>query len=238
VSIAALVVAFGVMFAFHQDLLHWLQRPLPDDQILVTLAVSEAFFTVVKVSAYAALVVALPIWLYQFYAYIIPAVGEQPRRKMLMVVAAISALFFVGAAFGYFLVLPIALEWLQSFGDDLFATQLRAQDYYSFVSMFVLASGLMFELPMAMMGLAMLGVVKAGSFIRQWRIAVVAIAVVAAALPGGDPFSMMLLMAPQLLLYAIGIWLAKTFGRDAPWDRTDDETGTAGGTSPPATPVQ
>lgn len=235
VSIAALVVAFGVMFAFHQDVLAWLQRPLPGDQILVTLAVSEAFFTVVKVSAYAALVVSLPIWFYQFYAFIIPAVGEQPRRKMLLAVAAISALFFVGAAFGYFLVLPVALEWLQSFGDDIFATQLRAQDYYSFVSMFVLASGLMFELPVAMLGLARLGIVQADVYVRHWRVAVVIIAVVAAALPGGDPFSMMMLMAPQLLLYVLGIWLAKTFGREAPWNRTDDDASPAGGTTPPAT---
>lgn len=222
ISVAALIAAFALTFAFHQHLLSWLQRPLPDDQVLVTLAVSEAFFTVVKISAYAALIVALPIWLYHLYAFIIPAVSEQPRRKMLVSVAAISALFFVGAAFGYFLVLPVALDWLQSFGDDLFATQLRAQDYYSFVSMFVLASGLMFELPVAMLGLARMGIVKYRVYIDHWRVAVVIIAVVAAALPGGDPFSMLMLMAPQVILYALGIWLAKTFGRPAPWSLDED----------------
>ncbi len=236
VSIGALVLAFIVMYAFHKDLMSWLQRPLPGDQVLVTLAVSEAFFTVVKVSAYAALIVALPIWLYQLYAFIIPAVGEQPRRKMLVVVAGISSLFFVGAAFGYYIVLPVALKWLQSFGDGLFATQLRAQDYYSFVSMFVLASGLMFELPVAMLGLARLGIVQAGVYLRHWRVAVVIIAVVAAALPGGDPFSMMMLMAPQLVLYAFGYWLARTFGREAPWNRTSEETTVADGTTTSSPP--
>ncbi len=235
VSIAVLVVSFGVMFAFHQEVLSWLQRPLPGDQILVTLAVTEAFFTVVKVSAYAALLVSLPFWLYQFYAFIIPAVDDQPRRKMLLIVAAISSLFFVGAAFGYFLVLPVALEWLQSFGDDIFATQLRAQDYYSFVSMFVLGSGLMFEMPVAMVGLARLGIVQAEVYKKNWRIAVVLIAVVAAALPGGDPFSMLMLMVPQLLLYVLGYWLAKTFGREAPWNRTENDASPAGGATPPAT---
>lgn len=232
VSIAVLVVAFGVMFAFHQDVLSWLQRPLPGDQVLVTLAVTEAFFTVVKVSAYAALIVSLPFWFYQFYAFIIPAVDDQPRRKMLVIVAAISGLFFVGAAFGYYLVLPVALEWLQSFGDDLFATQLRAQDYYGFVSMFVLGTGLMFELPVAMLGLARIGIVQADVYKKNWRIAVVIIAVVAAALPGGDPFSMLMLMAPQLLLYVLGYFLAKIFGREAPWNRTDDESSSGDGAAP------
>lgn len=219
VSLAALVVAFGVLYAFHGTVMRFLQRPLPDDQVLVTLGVSEAFFTVLKVTLACAFIVALPVWLYQAYAYIVPAVGDQPRRRMLLTVAGIAGLFLAGAAFGYFLVLPIALKWLQSFGNDLFANQLRASEYYGFVTTFTLASGLMFEIPIAMLGLARLGIVQAGTYIRQWRTATVLIAVVAALLPGGDPLSMILLMVPQIALYGLGIWLARAFGQPAPWSR-------------------
>jgi len=223
VCAGALVLAFIAMYIIHEPLMEFLKRPLPDEQPgLVTFAVSEAFFTVLKVSAYAALIVALPIWLYQLYAFIIPAVGDQSRRRMLITVAGISALFLAGAAFGFFIVLPVAVDWLLSFGDDLFVNQLRAADYYSFVSMFTLASGLMFEVPIAMAGLAMMGIVQADFYTRNWRFAVVIIAFLAAALPGGDPMSMMLLMAPQIILYAVGVWLARLLGRDAPWKEWSD----------------
>lgn len=179
----------------------------------------RGFFTVLKVVSACAVIVALPVWLYQAYAYVIPAVAEQPRRRMLLTVGGIAGLFLLGAAFGYLLVLPVALKWLQSFNNNLFVSQLRASEYYGFVTTFTLSSGLMFEIPIAMMGLARLGVVQAATYVRQWRLAVVIIAVVAALLPGGDPMSMILLMVPQVGLYILGIWLAKRFGQPAPWTR-------------------
>lgn len=235
-SLVSLVVVFGGLFAFYKPVMRFLERPLPNDQALITLSVSEPFFTVVKVIFACAVVVALPIWLYQLYAYVVPAVGEQPRRRMLLTVAAISSLFLVGAAFGFFLVLPIALEWLQSFGGDLFVNQLRANEYYSFVTVFTFASGLLFEIPVAMLGLARLGLVQARTFVTHWRAAVVTIAVVAALLPGGDPVSMILLMVPQVLLYGLGIVLAKRFGNPAPWSR--EAWADAASASEPSPPTQ
>lgn len=217
ISLVSLVVIFGGLFAFHGWLLDFLEGPLPGDQVLVTLAVSEPFFTVVKVVLACTVIAAMPIWLYHAYAYVVPAIGAQSRRRMLLSVAGIAGLFLAGAAFGFFVVLPVALEWLQSFGEDLFVSQLRASEYYSFVTTFVFASGLMFEIPIAMMALARLGLVQARVFVTQWRWAVVVIAVLAALLPGGDPMSMILLMVPQLLLYALGVALAKRFGQPAPW---------------------
>lgn len=219
VSLVALVWAFAGLYAIHGPLLRFLAEPLPGDQRLITLGVSEGFFTVLKVVSACALIVALPVWLYQAYAFVIPAVAEQPRRRMLLTVGGIAGLFLLGAAFGYVLVLPVALKWLQSFNNNLFDSQLRASEYYSFVTTFTLSSGLMFEIPIAMMGLARLGVVQAGTYARQWRLAIVIIAVVAALLPGGDPMSMILLMVPQIGLYIVGIWLAKRFGQPAPWTR-------------------
>jgi sec-independent protein translocase protein TatC len=219
VSVVALVVAFAAMYAVHDQLIDALRWPLPDDRPLVTLSPTEPFFTVLKVSFWAAILLALPVWLYQLYAFVIPAVAEQPRRRMLTVVAGVSGLFAGGVAFGYFVVLPVALEFLLDFGDDVFETQVRAGEYFGFVTTLLLAAGFLFELPVAMLALARLGVVTANQFRRQWRVAIVVIAILAAILPGGDPLSMILLMIPQIVLYQVGIWLARAFGGPPVWER-------------------
>jgi sec-independent protein translocase protein TatC len=219
-SVVALVVAFGVAYAFYQQLFDFLAEPLPgDNRQLVTLSPTEGLFTVLKVCFWAALLAALPVWLYQLYAFVIPAVAEQPRRKMLVIVAGLSILFIGGAAFGFFVVLPVALSFLLGFGGDLFTNDLRAGEYYGFVTSLMFGTGLMFEVPIAMLAFARLGVVTARTYVRQWRIALVVIAVIAALLPGGDPVSMLLLMAPQIALYALGVWLAKMFGQPPAWRR-------------------
>lgn len=221
VALAALGVAFGLAYGFRDRLLDFLRAPLPEDfDALVTLSPTEPLFTILKVCFGAAVVIALPVWLYQLYAYVIPAVSEQSRRKMLVVVAGVSALFLAGVAFSYYVVLPVALPFLLDFGTDAgLETQLRAGEYFGFVLSLLLAGGVVFELPVAMLALARMGVVTARQFRRGWRVAIVVIAVVAAILPGGDPFSMILLMIPQLLLYQVGIWLAAAFGSDPLWTR-------------------
>lgn len=232
VSVVALVIAFGAMYAVHDHLLHWLQWPLPDDHDkLITFSPTEPFITVMKVCFYAAILIALPVWLYQLYAFVIPAVSDQSRRKMLAIVGAVSSLFLGGVAFGYFLVLPVALRFLLGFGDGVFNTQLRAGEYYGFTTTMLLASGLVFEVPVAMAVLARMGLITAEAYRRHWRIAIVVIAFIAAILPGGDPFSMFLLMIPQIVLYVLGIWLAKIFGSTPVWRReawTADEPAAGG----------
>jgi sec-independent protein translocase protein TatC len=222
VSLVALAVAFGVAYGFHQQLLDILEWPLPErykETGLITLSPTEPFFTVLKVCFWAAILAALPIWLYQLYAFVIPAVQDQPRRRMLAIVAGVSALFVGGVAFGFFVVLPVALEFLLDFGGDSFLTQVRAGEYFAFVTTLMLGSGIMFEVPVAMLALARLGVASADFYVRHWRVAIVVIAVLAAILPGGDPFSMLLLMIPQVLLYLLGIALARRFGRPPLWAR-------------------
>lgn len=221
----ALIVAFAALYALHDQVIDLLKEPLPQrykDQGLVTLSPTEPFFTVLKVCFWGAIIVAIPVWLYQLYAFVIPAVQDQPRRKMLVVVAAVSALFLAGVAFCFFVVMPVALSFLLNFGDDVFQTEVRAGEYFGFVTSLLLGAGLMFEVPVAMLVLARMGVVTADMFIRQWRIAIVVIAAIAAILPGGDPFSMLLLMVPQIALYALGVVLAKRFGQPLLWRRWRD----------------
>lgn len=223
VSVLALVVAFGVAYGFHEQLISFLEQPLPQryrENGLITLSPTEPFFTVLKVCFWTAILAALPIWLYQVYAFVIPAVQDQSRRRMLAVVAGASLLFVAGVAFAFYVVLPVALQFLLDFGGDTFQTQVRAGEYFGFVTSLMLGGGLMFEVPVAMLALARIGVTSAEFYMRQWRVAIVAIALLAAVLPGGDPFSMMLLMIPQIFLYGLGIVLAKRFGGPPLWARS------------------
>jgi sec-independent protein translocase protein TatC len=222
VSVVTLLVAFAAAYAFHEQLIEFLQRPLPErfeDSGLITLSPTEPFFTTLKVCFWTAIILAVPVWLYQLYAFVIPAVQDQSRRRMLLIVAGASSLFLAGVAFGYYVVLPVALEFLLNFGGDTFQTEVRAGEYFSFVTTLMFGAGLMFEVPVAMVALARIGVVTADQYVKQWRIALVAIAALAAILPGGDPFSMLLLMVPQLLLYGLGILLARRFGGPPLWAR-------------------
>lgn len=220
ISALALVVAFAGMYAMHEQLIEILQRPLPGDhQELITLSPTEPFFTTLKVTFWAAVLIALPIWLYQLYAFVIPAVADQPRRVVLTVVGGLAGLFGAGVAFGYTIVLPVALNFLTGFGGDAFNTQLRAGEYFGFATTMLLASGLLFEVPIAMAALARMGVASATLYRRQWRVALVGIAAVAAILPGGDPISMALLMMPQIVLYGVGILLAAKVGQPPLWQR-------------------
>ena len=173
VSLVALVVAFGVAYVFKNQLLQILQWPLPDrykGSGLITLSPTEPFFTVLKVCFWTAILVALPVWLYQAYAFVIPAVQDQPRRRMLAIVAGVSALFVAGVAFCYFVVLPVALQWLLGLRGDNFDTQVRAGEYYGFVTTLLLGAGLMFEVPIAMLALARIGVASASFYRSQWRV--------------------------------------------------------------------
>ncbi len=219
ISVLALVVAFAGAYAMHDQLIELLTWPLPGDDRLITLSPTEPFITTLKISFWAAVLLALPVWLYQVYAFVIPAVADQPRRVMLAVVAGVAGLFAAGVAFGYGVVLPVALEFLTGFGGDAFDTQLRAGEYFGFVTTMLLASGLLFEVPAAMTALARMGIASAALYRRHWRVALVAIAAIAAVLPGGDPMSMLLLMVPQVALYWVGIALAARFGQEPLWRR-------------------
>lgn len=232
ISVITLAVAFAVLYVFNEWLLDMLLDPLaPEYRTLLALSPTEPFLVILKVVFGAAVLVTLPVLLYQLYAYVVPAIGQQTRRKTLVMVGGVSGLFLGGVVFVYFLVLPVALQWLLGFAGNDFEVALRANEYFSFALTLMFAGGLVFEVPVAMLVLARLGLVSADQFRRGWRVAIVVIALIAAILPGGDPVSMLLLMVPQLILYAVGIWLASVFGRPAPW------AGDAGSTEVTETPA-
>ncbi len=209
VCLVAVVSAFGVAFAFHERLVRWLTRPLPGQGAeLVTLGVTEPFFTAVKVSAYAAFALALPLVLYQTWAFLAPAVTEETQRIVAAFAVLATALLAGGIAFGYFVVLPRALDFLIGFDAELYNEQLRASYYYSFVSFALLGMGLVFQLPIFILALVRLQVLTADRLRRNRRMGIFLVVFVAVLLPTVDPVSLLLEVVPLLALFEASIWLA------------------------------
>jgi len=212
VAIAAFAVGFGLCFWQNHEILRWLNEPLPGSTRPLTLGVTEPFMTTLTVSAYAGLLVALPVILYQVYAFVLPAFSPSERRFALPLLFMVPALFIAGVAFGYFLVLDPAVHFLLNFNDNQFNIQVRARDYYSFFSTTMLAGGIVFQLPLAILAVVRLGIVSVEQLSKNRRYAYLIIAVVAAALPGVDPVSMLIEMVPLLLLFELSILIARAFG--------------------------
>jgi sec-independent protein translocase protein TatC len=214
------IVVFGVALAlcFWQNhlLLDIAQGPLPDDRDqLITFGVTEPFTTTLTVSAYGALVLALPFVLWQLYAYVLPAFSHTERRVVLPILLLFPLLFIAGIAFAYFVVIPAALNFLLEFNDDQFNTQLRAREYYGFFAMTEIACGLMFQLPLVIIAVTRLGIVRIEQLTENRRYAYLVIAIVAAALPGVDPITMLIEMVPLLVLFELSILLARVLGQPA-----------------------
>jgi sec-independent protein translocase protein TatC len=214
ISLATLAVAFGLCFWQNDLLFELMNEPLPAGQEPLTLGVTEPFYTTVTVSAYAALMVALPVILFQLYSFVLPAFSPTERRVALPLLLMVPFLFAAGVAFGYFVVLDRAVDFLLNFNDDEFNIQVRARDYYSFVALSLLAFGLVFQIPVAILAVTRLGITTPQKLRRGRRYAVLAIAVTAMlGSPGGDPVTMLLLMGPLLALYELSIVLAAFLGR-------------------------
>jgi sec-independent protein translocase protein TatC len=212
ISALAFVVAFA--FCIWQDnwILDILNDPLDGRQPL-TFGVAEPFTVTLTVAAYAAIVLSLPVILYQLYAFILPAFSPRERKVAVPLLLMVPFLFIAGVVFGYFVVLPNAISFLQNFNDDQFNIQIRAREYYSFVAMSLLAVGLLFQVPVGILAVTRLGIITPAQLRKNRRYAILVIAIVAMLLPGTDPVTMLLSMAPLIVLFELSILLAVFFGK-------------------------
>jgi len=229
VCLLALVAGVAVAFPFHERILEWLMEPLPEGRQLVTFGVTEPFFTSFKVSLAAGFLLALPIVLWQLWSFLAPAFEEHAQRVVAGFVALATALLAGGLAFGYFIVLPRALEFLTTFDEELYDIQIRASYYISFVTLGLLAMALIFQLPIFILALVRLGVVSSGTLRRNRRAAIALSVIVAALLPTVDPISLVFETIPIILLFELSVWTAVFFERR--WEAsgvlpTDAVTGT------------
>jgi sec-independent protein translocase protein TatC len=222
IGLFAIVPAFVVAFVFHERLIDLLTRPLPDDKKLVTLGVTEPFTTTVKVCMFAAIAVTLPILLYQLWSFLAPAIEEGKQRTVAIFAALATLLFAAGVLFSYVIVLPRALGFLTSFGEQFFQVEIRASYYFSFVTLTLLASGLAFQMPIFVLALVRLRVLTAAKLRRNRRIGIALMVVFAVLLPTVDPVSLVLEAAPLILLFELSIQLAGFMEKR--WDIADQKS--------------
>src|SRR5215211_12735 len=213
VSLLAFGVAFGLCAWQNHLILDILNKPLPDHVRPITFGVTEPFMTTITNSAYAAIVIALPVVLYQLYAFVLPAFSPRERRVALPLLMMVPLLFVAGVVFCYFVVLPSAIKFLLQFNSGEFNTQVRARDYYSFTTLTILAMGLGFQVPVVLLGLMRLDILSVEKLRKNRRYAFLGSAVLAMLLPTIDPVSMLIETAPIYLLYELSIILGRLFGR-------------------------
>jgi sec-independent protein translocase protein TatC len=212
IAAGAFIVALALCFWQNHELLKIVNDPLGKRQP-ITLGVTEPFMTTLTVAAYAAILISMPIILYELYAFILPAFSPGERKVALPLLLMVPFLFIGGVVFAYFVIIPAALKFLLHFNEHQFNLQIRARDYYSFFSLTMLAGGIVFQLPVFLLGLVKMGITTPAKLRKNRRYAVLVIAVVAAALPGVDPISMLIEMVPLLILYEVSILLASFLGR-------------------------
>ncbi len=224
VCIGVVVVAMSFCFWQNERILSIANNPIPDNiGDPITLGPAEAFTTTLTLSGYFALVISLPIILYQLYAYILPAFSDAERRKITPLLLLAPVLFILGVVFAYFVIMPPALHFLTDFNSQDFNNQLRAKDYYSFFATMLIVMGLIFEVPIFILAICRVGIVTPDQLAENRRFAIVGIAIVAALLPTLDPVTLILEIIPILLLYELSIVLARAFTPERKDSEEDSE---------------
>lgn len=212
-SVIALAITTGLSFTFARDLMLVLARPLGDDGLarLTVIEPTEAVGVFMRVSLLSGIAFAMPWIVLELYLFIAPGLMPRSRLILLGAIPAASLLFILGMAFTYFVMLPAAIPFLYNFLD--FQASWRPSAYFGLVTSLMFWIGLAFQMPLVVYALAAVGLLNARQLARQWRLAAVVIAVLAAMVtPTVDPVNMALVMAPMAALYLFSILGAAVAG--------------------------
>lgn len=223
------LVAFLACYAYAEPLFNLIAEPvrqaLPEGTSLVFITATEPFFTYLKVAAIAGLLIAMPVIFWQIWSFVAPGLYQHEKRYVIPFVLASSGCFGAGAYFGFQFVFPMAFKVLIEFGTgsgDLSA-MLSMGSYLSLSSKLLLAFGLVFELPVVIFFLARMGVVDHKMLARNRKFALLAAFLIGAILTPPDVFSQTALALPFIVLYEIGIIVARLFGKRRPAEDADTE---------------
>ena len=206
------VLAAVVAWFFRVDIFNLLLEPAKSqlkDQLYVT-SVAEQFVSDMKLALYVAFVITIPVLLYQVWAFVAPAVGDLGRVFTYILITLASSLFIAGIVFGYIFVVPVGVQFLLGWAPTRYEPIITPTNYMAFVTRFLLACGIVFELPAATYVAAKLELIDAALLKRYRKHAIVANTIVAAAItPSPDPFSMLLLAVPLIGMYELSIIIAR-----------------------------
>lgn len=230
----ALIAGTVLSLAFTRYLLEILIRPM-GGKTPVALRPTESILIYFKIALVAGVVIAMPVILYQLVAFIVPGLTRRERRFLYVLLPAGTFLYAVGVAFAGLIMLPVAVRYLQGFLADLIAPTYSIDYYISFVTTLLFWTGVVFETPLVIAFLARLGVVPPQFLSRNRKYAIILIAILAAAItPTPDPFNMSIVMVPLVLLYEVGVLLARLTYRPRTTALSEEKPAPASETAAPA----
>lgn len=205
----ALVVTTTISFFFADRILALLIRPMGEAKPAL-LGPTESISNFMKVALISGVTLAMPVIVYQLFRFIAPGLTKQEKRYLLVIVPAATISFLVGVAFAYYMMLPAAVKFLHGFLQDVAEPLWSLDRYLTLVTRMIFWVGMSFETPLIVFFLAKLGVIAPATLTRNRKYAIVIIAILAAVVtPTPDPVNMALVMLPLVLLYEIGIFLAR-----------------------------
>ena len=220
VSVVVTVITTAVAFVFYKQIIRLLLRPADLEAAadggpgLVFIEVTEMVAVTMKVSLVSGLVLAFPIVLYQVIMFVAPGLTSREKRYLFAFMPAVVLAFAAGVSFGYFVLIPPAISFLVGWGSDIATPMIRIGNYVNVMVMLLFWMGVVFETPIVMFLLAKLGIVSWRGFAR-WRKYWVVVAFILGALitPTFDPMNQSLAAVPLIVLYELGIWLARLAAR-------------------------
>jgi sec-independent protein translocase protein TatC len=236
-SVIALLLAFLACFFFAEEIYAFLTEPLAvilrerrEDPRMIFTALTEVFFTYVKVAFFAAAFITCPVFLTQLWLFVAPGLYKKEQKALAPFLVATPVLFFIGGALVYYVIFPLAAEFLIGFsevpsGEGQLGVELEAKvsEYLSLIMSLIFAFGLCFQLPVIMTLLAKVGLATSAGMAAKRKYAVVAVFVAAAVLTPPDPVSQISLAIPIILLYEISIYMAKLVERKRARDEAAEE---------------
>jgi len=212
VACIAIAITTAISFLFTTDIIKLLLVPAGVSK-LVALSPTENFTTYFRVALFSGFALSMPVVLYEIYAYIDPALHPNERKFALTLGPFVLLLFVAGMLFCYFILLPNALKFLINFGSEVIDNQLRASEYLSFVTLFIVGMGVVFEMPVVIYALIRIGIVQRSWLTSRRRYVFLLSFVIAAVLtPTPDPFNQTLVALPMYLLFELGLLLARFGG--------------------------
>lgn len=216
VASISVIITTAISFAFTTEIIKLLILPAGEGLRLASFSPTENFTTYMRVALFTGIALAMPVLLYEIYAYIDPALHPHERRFAITLGPFILLLFAAGMSFCYFLVLPSALKFLLGFASDVFDNQLRASEYIGFVTTFILGMGIVFEMPVLIYALIRVGAVSRSWLAKQRRyFFLISFVVAAVVTPTPDPFNQSIVAIPIYLLFELGLFLGRFGGRRA-----------------------
>jgi sec-independent protein translocase protein TatC len=228
----AVLLGFIASYAFAQQIFDYLAAPMvqlmPKGSTFIFTAPAEAFFTLMKVSFFTGLLVSAPVIFYQIWKFVMPALFENERKYVIPFVLIATFFFLSGAAFGFYVVLPVGFGFFVSVASPNIQIMPKMDEYLSFVMKFLLGFGAAFELPVFIFFLARMGIVNAPMLRKNRKYALLIVAIVAAILtPGPDVASQCMLGVPLYILYEMSIWVAALVYRKKAKNAQESEEETA-----------